>query len=284
MGRKYVNNSKELRAFARIYPSLSLTAVNRAHVRRFLNRRPVGRHTWGGKYARLKAFFAYWLARQEIQRLPMPRPRRQGRKTFSAYIFTQSQIRAILKNSDIHDRQFVEIRPRTFRMLIVLLYATGIWVSEALSLQLRDLDLRDSVITLSARMGPPRQIPIGPELTESLSKYIGTSSGPQHYLFVKKNGFPILTHRAAISFRRVRQHVGIQRNDGAARQPGLRDLRHTFAVNRIAEWLKNDVDLDLMLPRLAAYMGLSTLGLVNRYLPLTPMHFRQQLDDLSRGI
>ena len=167
-------------------------------------------------------------------------------------------------------------------MLVVLLYATGMWVGEALSLSLSDLDLENSMIALS-RMGATRRIPIGSDLTRLLKRYIAASQ-TRDFLIATKQGGRVSAHRAAIHFRRVRRLVGIRRTGGGSLQPGLRDLRHSFAVHRISDWHRRKANLELMLPRLAAYMGLQDSTSADRYLPLTPTHFRQQLDDLSKGI
>jgi integrase/recombinase XerD len=284
MGRRYVNNAKELRAFTRLNADLPLVSVTSRHVLTFLNYRPLGRFTWQGRYTRLKAFFAYWLSRQQISRLPMPRPRRTGPRIFAPYIFPRSEIQALLEKApEIQNRLLSGVRPETFRTLVILLYATGIWVSEALSLRLRDLDLENSVVTLSSRVGPPRQIPIGSDLTAILKQYL-VASQSRDLLFTTKHNSRISTHRAALHFRRVRKLVGIKRTDGATRQPGLRDLRHTFAVHRVSDWYQNQANIELMLPRLAAYMGLRNFHFTERYLPLTPRHFRRQVRELSKGM
>jgi len=284
MGRRYVNNAKELRAFARMNADLPLTEVTRNHLSIFLNCRPLGRWTWAARYARLKAFFAYWMSRQEINRLPMPRSRRTGQRTFSPYIFSLSEVQTLLKKApQIQNRRFSAVRPETFRTLVILLYATGMWVDEALSLRSCDLDFNNSVVTLSARMGPARQIPIGSDLAELLKQYISRLP-KQDLLFTTKQGLRISTHRAAIHFRRARRLAGISRTDSPTRQPGLRDLRHTFAVNRISDWYQNKANVELMLPRLATYMGLKIFSFTDRYLPLAPEHFQQQVRELSKGI
>src|SRR5260370_18330482 len=198
MGRRYENNAKELRAFDRMNADLPLTEVTRIHVSIFLNGRPLGRWTWAGRYARLNAFFAYWIARQQINRLPMPRARRAGQRTFSPYIFSFSEIQTLLKKApEIQNRRFSEVKPETFRTLVILLYATGMWVNEALSLRSCDLDLKNSVVALSARLGPAKQIPIAPDLTKLLKQYIARS-GKQDFLFTTSNRFRILNHRAAV--------------------------------------------------------------------------------------
>jgi len=284
MGHRYVNNTKELRAFARMNAGISLATVRKRHVLTFLNSRPTGRWTWAGKHARLRAFFVYWISRREIARSPMPRARRVGQRTFSPYVFSCAEIQALLRKApEIQSRKFSAIRVEAFRMLVILLYATGIWVDEALSLRWRDVDLTNSFVTLRSRLGASRQIPIGSDLTGLLKQYLAWSA-EKDLLFLTTQGRRISSHRAARHFRRTRCLAGISRADGATRQPGLRDFRHTFAVHRICEWYRQKTNLELMLPRLAAYMGFRSFDSTSRYLPLAPKHFQRQVRALSKGL
>jgi integrase/recombinase XerD len=135
-------------------------------------------------YARLKAFFSYWLARHEVSRLPMPAARRERKGLFSPYIFSKSEIRLMLnKVKVIQRRKLATVSPETFSTLLILQYATEIWMNEALELRSREVDLEESVITLSARMGKPRQIPIGWELSNILRRYIENVNHAQEFLF-----------------------------------------------------------------------------------------------------
>jgi integrase/recombinase XerD len=281
MGFRYENNSKELRAFLRMYPDISLNEIKVRHVNRFFNMLSSGRDTWIGRYGRFRAFFSYWRARQEIERVPLPRARRPGKRIFSPYIFTRLQIQTILRNATVLDRQLTAITPETFRILVITLYATGMWLGETRALMKRDLDLENGVIDLRSRFGAGRKIPIGSDLVRLLKRHLNSCPQSSDYVFATKKGSQILTHRAAICFRRCIGRSGINREDGASRQPGLRDLRHTFAVNRVTEWQRRKLNLDLMLPRLPAYMGLCTLTVTERYLPLAPTHFRKQVRALS---
>jgi len=61
----------------------------------------------------------------------------------------------------------------------------------------------------------------------------------------------------------------------------MHDLRPSFAVHRIASWIKSGADLNRMLPALAAYMGLVGLTTTERYMALTPERFRKELVKLS---
>jgi integrase len=280
MGFRYETNSKELRAFVRMFPDISLSEIKVSHVDQFFDRPSTGRSTWIARYVRMKAFFSYWRARQEISRIPMPRPRRQGNRPFSPYIFTTAQFNSLLKVSSSLDHQLTAVTAETFRVFLITLYATGMGLSEALSLTKPDVDLNSAVIHLKSRFASDRKIPTGRDLNQLLKKHLAKSHVGE-YVFPTKTGGRILTHRATVLFRRCIKRSGIKREDGSPRQPGLRDLRHTFAVNRITDWEKTHRDLDLMLPRLAVYMGLRTFSVTERYLPLAPTHFRKQTRMLS---
>jgi integrase/recombinase XerD len=283
MGRRYENNSKELHTFARTL-QLPLNEVRVAHVSDYLNRSRLARNTWLGRYSRLRAFFNYWIAKHEITRLPMPRPRRATNCAFSPYIYSLSDIREILRKADAHDLNLSIVSAQTLRMLVIFLYATGVGPGEALALKRKDLDFQGSTVTLSARPGPPRTIPIGPDLLGLLKTYVGATRKTGDYLFKTKKGQPIKSDRIKVVFRRVRQSAKIRRSDCAFCQPALRDLRHTFAVHRIMDWYEKGIDVERMMPKLAAYMGVWNFRLVDRYLSLAPPHFRKQVTELSREV
>ena len=281
MGRRYVNAAVELRSFARMYRGWLITALKPSDLSRFLNCRPIERSTWAHKHALLEAFFSYWLARQKIARLPVPNARPAGARVFSPYIFSRSEVATLLRKCpEIQGRKLSQVTPGTFQLLVILLYSTGMWVNEALSLRVSDLDFDSAVITLSARTGSARTIPIIPQLNTVLQRRVHTMRQDE-LLIQTKRGSSISIQRIDIHFRRVRAISGIARNGSNKYQPLLRDLRHTFAVNRICDWYRKKQNVELMLPRMASYLGLRTFPIVEKYLPLAPTHFRRQVRDLA---
>jgi integrase len=182
---------------------------------------------------------------------------------------------------EIQLRKLSGITPETFRTLIVFLYATGCWISEALALKWSDINFDQATIAINARVGASRDITIGADLKRMLLRHRQLSSTDFVFATVKRR--PVSFHRATVHFRRVCELVGIRRVDNFRYEPGFSDLRHTFAVERIVGWYRKGVDIELMLPRLAHYMGLFTCTITQRYLPLAPEHFRKQLDRLSKG-
>jgi integrase/recombinase XerD len=280
MGRKYSSCGSELRAFARSYPTLQLRNLRTHHVATFLNYRPLGRNTWICRYRHLRAFFCYWISRRQLGSLPMPPPRRPVPRSLMPYIFTPRQMQRILARApEVQSRRHSEVTPEMFRTLIVFLYATGCWISEALALTWSDIDFVQDTIAINARVGASRNITIGTHLKKVLLRHQKRSR--TNSVFATGSGRPLSCLRARVHFQRVRELLGIRRVDGFIYGPGFNDLRHTFAVERIIGWYRKGVDIELMLPRLAHYMGLFTSSVTQRYLPLVPEHFRQQLGQLS---
>jgi integrase/recombinase XerD len=281
MGRRYDTNAKEFQMFVRNNPGLTLSEVRTTHVSKFLNSSRLVRHSWISRYSRMRAFFRYWMAKHQIRRLPMPSSRRPTKRMFSPYIYSRSDIKKMLRKAEIQNRKLCMVCPDTFRKVVILLYGTGMGLEEALALRVKDFDSESRTLRLSARLGPARTIPIGTDLVDMFGSFIDKNKCPDDYLFTTKQGRKIRTHRMNVTFRRIRRISAIRRTDGATYQPMLRDLRHTFAVHRIADWYKLGIDVELMLPKLAAYMGLFTVPLVDRYLPLAPAHFKQQIAKLT---
>lgn len=174
---------------------------------------------------------------------------------------------------------------RTFRIFLLTLYATGMRTGEALNLLRKDVDLNRGVIRIrGGRFRRPRNIPIGPDLQARLRRHkrvLAKVPGKSLYFFVGKDGKALYEVSLCVAFRKLRRLAGIQRYDGAIYQPRMEDLRATFAVHRLASWLRQKADTNRLIPALSAYMGQCGLGSTERYLKLTPERFRNQLVKLS---
>ena len=103
----------------------------------------------------------------------LPEQRGMWTASFVPYIFTHEQIIALFAAADntkfCDDRRNIQnCLPVIFRML----YGCGLRVSEALKLQVKDVNLTDGILTIKgAKMDRDRLIPMSESLTQACQKY-----------------------------------------------------------------------------------------------------------------
>jgi integrase/recombinase XerD len=284
-GQAYASAETQLISFSKFLRNPDLGKINHRKVAEFLNRQPTLNSTWMSKYGRLKQFFDYWSARQEIVPIVMPPPRRRERTAFIPHIYSRPEIKALLSKTRLCQLKSHTVEARTVRTLIIFLYATGARFGETLSLKRSDVDLKAGTVKFpGTRLSRRRCIPIAPDLIVLLRGYLKSTSGRMDgdaTLFVRKDGRPLVMMTIQTIFKNLRRLAGIHRKDTSVYMPRLHDLRSTFAVHRITAWIKEGCDLNRMLPALSAYLGQAGLISTERYLSLTPERYRKELNKLS---
>jgi integrase len=149
------------------------------------------------------------------------------------------------------------IRAECMRFLVGLLYCTGLRISEALALNLGDIDTVNS--TLFVRRGKFRKerlVAMSPSTREALDEWLErrtqyAGSEPSSPLFVPGPGRRLERNRAHRIFRRLCLLCGI---DGDP-PPRLHDLRHNHACACIRRWREAHEDVNALLPVLANALG-----------------------------
>lgn len=284
-GHSYGSSAWYLVNLGKQVGDIALEGVTAREILTFLDGPKTSPGTWIAKYRLVRRFFDYWLARGEIEVLPMPVRRTIRQKSFVPYIYTQAEIRLLLRTvQGCQKAPRCCINPITLRTVLIFIYGTGTLVGEALGLLMEDIDFKKGTITIRRnRFNRSRTIPIGPDLRSVLEKYLASrprETDDQHF-FLNKKGKALSKGGAERTFSRLRRVAGIRRHDDASYEPRILDLRHTFAVHRIAGWIKHGADLNRMLPALSVYMGLVGLRTTEKYLSLAPERFRTQLVKLS---
>ena len=122
--------------------------------------------------------------------------------------------------------------PRGLRdkALISVLYATGLRVSELISLKLPNLHLREGYLTCIGKGDKERIVPIGQEATEWVEKYLGDArpklvSKGSPWLFVNARGGPL----SRVGFWKLLKEYGLKA--GITRNISPHVLRHSFATH-----------------------------------------------------
>jgi integrase/recombinase XerD len=151
------------------------------------------------------------------------------------------------------------LRPRVFHCLLGLICTTGMRMSEALDLQVADVDIDHAILTIrAAKFGRVRLIPLHASTVEVLLDYLrrrnecyGASSS---YLFVSNRGNRLDQAQLHRTFYALSRSVGL-RGATARHGPRLHDFRHRFALQVLTRWYEAGEDAARRLPVLSAYLG-----------------------------
>jgi len=190
------------------------------------------------------------------------------------YIYTRKEVREIMAAA----RKLGppgSLRPLVVSTLIGLLYATGIRIGEALSLTLRDIDLRGRLLEVrEGKFKKSRYVPLSPSTTSHMRAYLerrrkaGFSTAPTAYVFLNVIGTRHGHPGFVTVFLEILRGIGLRGPKGE-RGPRIHDIRHTFAVNRLLAWYRQGVNLGSKLPLLSTYLGHSTVTGTEVYLHAT---------------
>ena len=122
--------------------------------------------------------------------------------------------------------------PRGLRdkALISVLYATGLRVSELISLKLSNLHLDDGYVTCIGKGDKERIVPIGQDATDWVKRYLAESrprlaASGSRWLFVNARGTPL----SRVGFWKLLKEYGIKAGITRAISPHV--LRHSFATH-----------------------------------------------------
>ena len=279
LGEGFVSAAKDLRAFARfIGPTADLTAVRPKQVKLFLDSRRPGTRSWHVRYGNLSGFYRYVLSHGYLATAPLPRVTPRRPPPFVPYIYSREELRGLLRGTDSYRPRPNCLEPITLRTLILLLYAAGLRLGEAVALNRGDVDLTAAVITIrGTKFYKSRGLPIGTHLGQALARYAATR--PEQVAHAPQSDVPFFTTRTGTrvkkntiqeAFQRLREHTGIRRSDTERCQPRLHDMRHSFAVHRLTSWYRQEADVQRLLPSLSTYLGHANLRGTQVYLSMTP--------------
>jgi len=194
----------------------------------------------------------------------------QNQDTHIPYIFTEDEMAQIFHAIDSWKDSFYTNRSVIDPVFFRLLYGTGMRVSEALNLLVRDFNPTEGILTIyHAKNNKDRLIPLTSSLTErviKLKEKIHRYSSDGAYLFTTKNNNKIDQSTIYRRFRDYLQSAGISHSDAG---PRVHDFRHNFAVKCLKDWVLSGEELTNLLPYLAAYMGHSDFRGTQYYLRLT---------------
>jgi integrase len=265
-----------LRLFAKyVDGDRELDSISSSEVRAFLDGNQPLSHYWHRKHSALLGLFRFALARNLVSGIPLPASTPRCHQTYQPYVYSEEDIDRLIGALDGARSTLIE--PYTLRTLVLLLYGTGLRLSEALHLCLVDVDLQQKLLTVrDTKFYKTRWVPIGPHLVRVLHDYIVTVHAAPGVevqrtpFFVRRDGGPPSAGGIRRAFARLRLKAHVRRSDGARYQPRLHDMRATFAVHRLTAWYQQGADVQRLLPLLSTYLGHASIAATQVYLPMSP--------------
>jgi integrase/recombinase XerD len=197
-------------------------------------------------------------------------PRRQP------FLFSGEEIGRLL-NAALSLGPQGSLRPYTLSTLLGLLASSGLRVSEALNLTVKDVLLELDPPRLhirKAKFHKSRLVPIHQTLANKLRQYAELRRRMKYddasdSFFVSEQRSRIRYKALNDAFRKLVQGLGIAPMNGR-RRPSLHSLRHGFAVDRLRTWYQQGVDIGVHLPQLSVYLGHLAPAQTYWYLSATP--------------
>jgi integrase/recombinase XerD len=190
---------------------------------------------------------------------------------FVPNVFTTENIRQVLRQ--IQKLSCPELGYTSIRLLVLVLYCTGLRFGEVSRLRLGDLDLKQRLFWIRESKGRTRLVPFGGDLAKEIAHYLkrrGLQSGSANApLLLSARGRPLARYTVSQTLRRL---LRLGRLKPARGRRGLRpyDVRHAFAIHRLSRWYRRGLDVSRRLPWLSVYMGHKNILGTEKYLTTTP--------------
>lgn len=190
------------------------------------------------------------------------------RVRYAPFIFSQELVTELVRRA-AQLTPAGSLKPWTFCTLFSLLAVTGMRISEALALRIKDIT-PDGIVIREAKFRKSRLVPLHPTATDGLARYLerrGAVADDHVFVSVHGTGLPYSTVIA--TFLRLVREMGIHPGPGH-QGPRIHDLRHGFAV-RVLEGCPNlSHVVDERMLALSTYMGHARLDSTYWYLHTTP--------------
>ncbi len=185
------------------------------------------------------------------------------------HIYSPTEITRLI-DAALHLEPSDTLQPHTYATLIGLLVATGLRVSEALSLQCSDVTPSGLVIR-HTKFQKTRLVPLHDTVVAALDRYLtrrrrARSSGED--VFMTDAGRPLRYPAVYRTFQKLVKLADLAPSSG--RRPRLHEMRHTFAVRALEASPTGRRRVGQHMLALATYLGHVNITATSWYLETTP--------------
>ena len=193
------------------------------------------------------------------------------------YLYSNEEVCELMKSTQLLCSKD-ELRRPCMRLLIALLYCTGLRIDEALSLTRADVDLvNHRLFVKKGKFGKQRYVPIDESVVPHIEKWyeLCDRQCPHLYenahLFIDQGGNKLAYYQVNKAFTSCRKYCGLMHGFDS---PRLHDFRHTFACNCIMKWQKEG-EVNSKLPILATVLGHVNIESSQVYLHISATQLQQ---------
>ena len=217
------------------------------------------------KVASIKSLFHYLIKNEIIKKNPAQIISSPKKEKLLPNILEKSEILELI-NSIQTDNAF-SVRNKT---MILLLYASGLRVSELTNLDISSIDFREGIVTTIGKGNKQRMVPIGETAKQALIGYLSfrkelLANNPQSKaLFLTKSGKRIQDRMIRYIINHYITDISIQKHISP------HTLRHTFATHL----LQNGAGIRII----QELLGHASLSTTQRYTHLTIDKLKESYD------
>lgn len=193
---------------------------------------------------------------------------------FEPYIFTDCELKAFFKATDIFPRnKNAAYNHYVVPIIYRLIYTCGLRPGEARNLKCTDVNLVTGRIYIrESKAYKDRMVMMSDDMRLLCNKYekaLGAVLMNREYFFPNSKGRIMGKQSLEIYFNRCCANAGITYAYGS-KKPRVTDLRHNYATRTLMSWLDEGRDLYTVLPYLSTYMGHYDFSQTAYYIHLLP--------------
>ena len=186
----------------------------------------------------------------------------QNHNNFIPYIFSYKEIKLIYSNLDkpLQNYHYSYYKQKAYPLIIKILYQTGMRIGEVINIKIKDYNYKLSVFKITdTKNSEERYVAISDNLNEEINNFITKffyNRPSDEYIFNVAYS-PVL-----IYFKKVLKLSNITLTE---KGPRIHDLRHTFVVHNIDKAIKQNKDINQILPILMTQLGHKSLSSLAYY-------------------
>ena len=263
----YTRDLKRLEAWANL-KSIGVAELTRKDLRGWIaqmSREGLAPSSVSRAVSAARGFYRFLMLDGHMTKHPAEDLDTPQRMRYLPQFLTESEIELLFAGPDVETN--VGLRDRA---LLELMYATGLRVSETVSLKIVEIDLDGGLLVCHGKGSKERRVPIGRSASHWLQRYMGARAraggmgNESGYLFINRAGRPLTRQNAWAAIKRYAALADLKKDVSP------HTLRHSFATHL----LQHGADSRSV----QALLGHTDISTTQIYTHITDSHLRATYD------